>query len=79
MENLSLNFFPLCIISTYEPVSESNLSYYGYPIAKVLCEVPAEAERAVLWTQSNFSVKYDLLLRKRLKIEHIIQSSKSRT
>lgn len=42
---------PIC-----EPVSKSNRV-----ISKVLCEVPAEAERAVLWSQSNFSVKYDLL------------------
>jgi len=56
-----------------EPVSECHRV-----IVKVLCEVPTEAKRAVLWNQSNFSVKYDLLLKKHLNFEDVIQRNKTR-
>jgi hypothetical protein len=47
-------------------------------IVRVLYVVLAEAERTVLWSQSNSSVKYDLLLKKHLNMEDIIQRSKTR-
>jgi hypothetical protein len=48
MENLCTNLLSLPIILMCEWLSESSPSYYGYWIAKLLCEVPAEAEETVL-------------------------------